>query len=218
VLLLEPMKGGISVSSLSTDEHRYAINPRYTEAPLRASSKTLRAAGVWTGRQQTELRVREFDFVADQPESRGGRDQGPSPMEYVVGGVNSCISVVIDQLAERRGLPVTGISTYTLARQDTRGLAGESDVQPYFYVYLLQVVVETTQREEGFLRDFAEEAERICPAVNLLRDAHIDLEVAWSFVPTLAQNHAEILANRAWGYEEKEGSVSDETSSEGVTL
>lgn len=80
------------------------------------------------------------------------------------------------------------------------------------------MVVETTQREEGFLRDFAEEAERICPAVNLLRDAHIDLEVAWSFVPTLAQNHAEILANRAWGYEEKEGSVSDETSSEGVTL
>lgn len=209
---------GFSVSTYASDEHRYVVNPRYTEAPLHSSSKTLRAAGTWTEKQQTELRVRQFDFIADQPEPKGGRDQGPSPMEYVAGGVNSCISVVVEQLAQRRGLPLTGISTYTLARQDTRGLAGQADVQPYFYAYRLQVVVETTQHQESLLADFVAEAERICPAVNLLRDAHIDLEVAWSFVPTLAQNHAEVLANRAWGYEVEEEAPTDETVFEGVSL
>lgn len=209
---------GFSVSTFASDEHRYVVNPRYAEAPLRSSSKTLRAAGTWTENQQTELRIRQFDFISDQPEPKGGRDQGPSPMEYVAGGVNSCITVVVEQLAQRRGLPLTGISTYTLARQDTRGLAGQADVQPYFYAYRLQVVVETTQYEESLLADFAAEAEHICPAVNLLRDAHIDLEVAWSFVSTLAENHAELLANRAWGYEAKEGRPADETFLEGVAL
>ena len=208
----------LPVSALPQHDCDYAINPRYSEAPRRSSSKTLRAAGTWNGSQQTQLKIRDFDVFADQPEVKGGRDQGPSPMEYVVGGVNACISVVIDQLAQRRKLPLTGISTYTLARQDTRGLAGEADVQPYLYTYRLQVVVETSEREESLLGAFAAEAERICPAVNLLRDAHIDLEVAWSFVPTLISDHAEILANRAWGYPVAEDRVPSETSLEGVAL
>lgn len=139
-------------------------------------------------------------------------------MEYVVGGVNSCISVVIDQLAQRRELPLTGISTYTLARQDTRGLAGEADVQPYFYVYRLQVVVETPEQDETILAAFAKEAEHICPAINLLRDAHINLEVAWSFVSSLVNDHAEILSNRAWGYTIEKDSPVNDASLEGVAL
>lgn len=167
---------------------------------MRETSKTLRSSGTWNGRQQTQIAVRDFSFTADQPAAKGGRDQGPSPMEYLIGGVNACITVVIDQLADRRELPVTGISSYTISRQDTRGLSGEADVQPYIYAYRLQLVIETSEREETTLRSFAQEAEHICPAVNLLRDAHIELEVAWSFVQKLDPGHAEALANQAWGY------------------
>lgn len=176
-------------------------NPRYTEAPLRTSSKTLRVAGRWSGPVRTELSVRSFGFVSDQPEVRGGSDQGPSPMEYLVAGVNSCIAVAVEQLARRRDLPLTDISTYTLARQDTRGLTGQADVQPYFYVYRLQVIVETAEKDPAVLTDFARRAEHICPAINLLRDAHIDLDVAWAFVRRNSPDMAEALANQAWGYE-----------------
>ncbi|WP_274617637.1 OsmC family protein [Nesterenkonia sp. AY15] len=177
------------------------LNPRYTEAPLRTSSKTLRVAGTWSGPVRTELTVRDFSFVSDQPVVRGGSDQGPAPMEYLIGGVSSCIAVAVEQLAHRRALPLTDISTYTLARQDTRGLAGQADVQPYFYVYRLQLVVETSEQDSSVLTDFAQWAEHICPAINLLRDAHIDLEVAWAFVHKNSPGLAEALANHAWGYE-----------------
>ncbi|MCH8572082.1 OsmC family protein [Nesterenkonia sp. AY15] len=122
-------------------------------------------------------------------------------MEYLIGGVSSCIAVAVEQLAHRRALPLTDISTYTLARQDTRGLAGQADVQPYFYVYRLQLVVETSEQDSSVLTDFAQWAEHICPAINLLRDAHIDLEVAWAFVHKNSPGLAEALANHAWGYE-----------------
>lgn len=53
-------------------------------------------------------------------------------------------------------------------------------------------------------------AEHICPAVNLLRDAHIELEVAWAFVRRSSQGSAEALANLAWGYEPNPDAVDDD--------
>ncbi|SMY11204.1 OsmC family protein [Brevibacterium jeotgali] len=176
------------------------VNRRFREAPSPAQAKTLRAAGIGTGSQQTEVRVRDFTFVSDEPESIGGRDQGPTPMEYLAGAVNSCITVVIDQLAERRALPVFDVQTYTLAKQDTRGLGGSADVQPYFYSSRLQIVVTTEQRDEVELIGFAANAEHICPAINLLRDAHTGLEVVWSFTAEASDRAAEALSNSAWGY------------------
>lgn len=96
---------------------RLRRNPRYTEAPLHTASKTLRVTGNRSGPVRTQLAVRGHSFIADQPEVRGGSDQGPSPMEYLAGGVSSCIAVAIEQLADRRDLPLTDISTYTLARR-----------------------------------------------------------------------------------------------------
>lgn len=138
--------------------------------------------------------------MSDEPEAIGGRDEGPTPMEYLAGAVNSCITVVIDQLAERRALPVSDVQTYTLAKQDTRGLGGSADVQPYFYSYRLQIVVTTEQTDEVELIGFAANAEHICPAINLLRDAHTGLEVVWSFTSETTDRAAEALSNSAWGY------------------
>lgn len=192
------VSAGSSASTAATSGR--SPNRRFQEAPSPAHAKTLRASGLGTGSQQTEVRVRDFTFVSDEPEAIGGRDRGPTPMEYLAGSVTSCITVVIDQLAERRGLPVTDVQTYMIAKQDTRGLAGAADVQPYFHSSRLQIVVTTEQRDEVELIGFAANAEHICPAINLLRDAHTGLEVVWSFTAETTSRAAESLSNTAWGY------------------
>ena len=121
-------------------------------------------------------------------------------MEYLAGAVNSCMTVVVDQLAQRVGLPVHEIQTYTLAAQDTRGLAGTADVQPYAYAYRLQIVITTPEDTPETLRSFAARAEHSCPAVNLLRDASTGLDVVWSFTDDAPEGAAEALSNTAWGY------------------
>ena len=177
-----------------------APHPRFTELPAAEHAKTLRAAGTGTGSQQTRVQVRDFAFVSDEPVAIGGRDEGPTPMEYLAGAVNACITVVIDQSAARCGLPVDAVQTYTLAKQDTRGLAGSADVQPYMYAYRLQILIATGETRETELISFAAAAERTCPAINLLRDANTGLEVVWSFVAEAADGAAEALSNEAWGY------------------
>lgn len=180
---------------------------RFSETPLDSESKTLRAAGTWTGQQQTRVGVREFEFTVDEPEAVGGRNQGPTPMEYLAGAVNACITVTAEQVAARRGLELTGINTYSLARQDRRGLAGTADVQPYFHRYRLQLAIGTPETDVTALRDFAAAVEHSCPAVNLLRDAGAGLTVAWTFAGRTVDHDAEAACNRALGYQPRIGPV-----------
>jgi uncharacterized OsmC-like protein len=177
------------------------VRPRFSETPVDSASKTLRAAGTWTGQQQTRVAVRGFGFTVDEPEAVGGRDEAPTPMEYLAGAVDACITVTVEQVAARRGLALTGINTYSLARQDRRGLAGTADVQPYFHAYRLQLSVGTPETDPAVLRDFAAAVEHSCPAVNLLRDANAGLTVAWSFAGRTVEHDAEAACNTALGYD-----------------
>lgn len=184
----------------STTSSTAPATGRFGEAPLDSESKTLRAAGTWTGRQQTRVAVRDFGFTVDEPESAGGRDEGPTPMEYLAGAVDACITVTVEQVAARQGLELTGVNTYSLARQDRRGLAGTADVQPYFHAYRLQLSIGTPETDRTRLRDFAAAVEHSCPAVNLLRDANAGLTVAWAFAARTVEHDAEAACNAALGY------------------
>lgn len=173
---------------------------RFHEAPRTEDSKTLRASGVWTGHRQTRVQVRDFSLIADQPAALGGRDAGPTPMELLSGAVGACAVVVVEQEADRIGVEMTGLSVYSLARQDRRGMAGTADVQPYMHTYRLQLCVGTPVRDEAVLRKLAATVEHRCPAINLLRDAATGLTVDWVFAPAIDDDDAEAVVNAALGY------------------
>lgn len=176
------------------------MSQRFSQPALDAESKTLRAGSTWRGRGRSEVTVRGFRFDVDQPAPLGGRDAAPTPMEYLAGAVDACLAVVAERVAADRGLALDAIQVYSLARQDRRGMAGTADVQPYFHRYRLQIAVATPEAGEDELTDFADEVERRCPALNLLRDANIDLTVAWAFADALAPRGAELACNAALGY------------------
>ncbi|CAG7844514.1 hypothetical protein USB125703_00749 [Pseudoclavibacter triregionum] len=172
----------------------------YTQRPLEAASKTIRAGASWRGRGRSEVRARDFRFLVDQPAALGGRDEAPTPMELVAGAVGACLGVVAEQVADRRGLAVEGLEVYSLARQDRRGAAGTADVQPYFHRFRLQVAAATPGADPAELEAFADEVERRCPALGLVRDANVELSVAWRFADRLEPGDAEAACNAALGY------------------
>ncbi len=105
--------------------------------------KRIRAKGSWQGNMRTTVDIREFSFDIDEPVRIGGTDTAPTPMEFVAGAVNGCVSVVVEQVAKELGIEFTALETYSIATQDTRGFAGTADVSPFFHSYRLEIHVET---------------------------------------------------------------------------
>jgi len=64
-----------------------------------------RAGGIYT----QDVLARGHRLYADEPESLGGADLGPSPFEYVLAGLGSCTTITLRMYAERKKWPVTYI-------------------------------------------------------------------------------------------------------------
>jgi len=56
-----------------------------------------------------DLKVRHHRLTADEPESSGGEDQGPSPQELLAAALASCTAITIEMYAKRKGWPINGL-------------------------------------------------------------------------------------------------------------
>ncbi len=64
-----------------------------------------RAGGIYT----QDVLAGNHRLYADEPESLGGADLGPSPFEFVLAGLGSCTTITLRMYAERKKWPVTHI-------------------------------------------------------------------------------------------------------------
>jgi len=51
------------------------------------------ATAVSTSETGLTVTARDFQFVVDEPQSLGGGDLGPNPVEYVLGALLGCLNV-----------------------------------------------------------------------------------------------------------------------------
>ncbi|WP_373513612.1 OsmC family protein [Persicitalea sp.] len=55
------------------------------------------------------LNARQHEVLADEPEEIGGKDQGLTPYELILGGLGSCTSITLKMYAQRKGWKVDDI-------------------------------------------------------------------------------------------------------------
>ena len=62
------------------------------------------------GRYQQAVSAGQHQLIADEPASMGGGDAGPAPFDFIMAGLGACTSMTLRMYAERKSLPLTGIS------------------------------------------------------------------------------------------------------------
>ena len=117
-------------------------------------------------------------FVTDEPIQHGGTNQGPSPLQAVVGALCGCESVTFHRTARERDFDYRSIAFEAEFRIDIRGRMGHAGVRQHFQIVRVEAVVETSEAEKA-LAAVIEETERRCPVFNLIRDAGVRLEMQW---------------------------------------
>lgn len=99
-----------------------------------------RATNRWVAGTHSRTRIERFsgaggehdhasEFVCDgdHPQVLVGRDQGPTPVEFILHGLASCLTAGIAYIAAARGVTLTSVESNVEGDIDLRGILGISD-------------------------------------------------------------------------------------------
>ena len=135
------------------------------------------------GGDKTVVSVRDTpDLVIDHPTERGGTNEGPTPVETVLGGLVGCDAVITRSVAKILKFEYSAIDYTCEAQIDTRGPAGVKGVRPYFEKVVVRKTIQTNEPPERIAK-LEKNVEQRCPVSNLIRDAGVDLKIEWVVEP-----------------------------------
>lgn len=66
--------------------------------------------GESTGATRYSGLARSFEIVVDEPESLGGQDSAPNPVEYILAGYAGCLNVVIHLIAKELNIAIHSLN------------------------------------------------------------------------------------------------------------
>src|SRR5262245_4097398 len=131
--------------------------PPLTMARERRLSAVVEAR--WEAGYRTDVAVREFRFVADEPPRSGGEDAGAMPTEYLLVALSSCFAMALGHVARKRDLEVGPLTVRAVATYDG----------PSFSAIDLEVVFDQGPPEG--VEALVARATRVCYVSNTLRRA-----------------------------------------------
>ncbi len=70
---------------------------------------------------KSTVSARDISVTVDEPIERGGTNEGPMPVEYMMMGLAGCTHVIANKLAVHHGAPITDMDIDILATMDSRG-------------------------------------------------------------------------------------------------
>lgn len=89
---------------------------RYIDIPEEPKLKSTHQVVVSLGNDEgytTQMKVGNHYMVADEPESVGGNDFGPSPYELVSAGLSACTAMTIKMYVSRKGWDLKNVEVHT---------------------------------------------------------------------------------------------------------
>ena len=119
--------------------------------------KTVVVDAIQTNGFKIETTSRQHKAWVDQPESGGGTDAGPTPLEYLFISLAGCIVTIGHIVARQQRLPVRSIEVHVEGELDTDVLMGKhADIRAGFTGIRVRTKVDADMSQiekEKFLSD-----------------------------------------------------------------
>lgn len=132
---------------------------------------------------RTSIQVRDFEPVhTDEPDTLGGTNTAPSPLETVLVALVGCDGVIINGVAKAMSFDYAGVDFRCESQIDVRGPKGVTGVRPYFEAATLDIVLYTDE-PDARVRQLCKNVEHRCPVMNLLQAADVAMTVNWTTRP-----------------------------------
>jgi uncharacterized OsmC-like protein len=119
----------------------------------------------------SDIQIRQFSLISDEPVSLGGTDEGPNPVELVLGAFAACQEIVIAAYAAVLDIPVQRVKVNVDGHLDLRGFFNVSDqVRPGFGRITYKTEILTSETDPAKLDQLKYFALNRCPVLDILQN------------------------------------------------
>lgn len=122
----------------------------------------------WVNGVLTKVRARQFNFTVDEPESLGGTDLAPNPVEYLLASLGTCQEILYAAFAAVQGIPLTAVKVEVKGGIDLHGMfALKEGVPAGFREIEYHTVIESPAPKE-VIEALVAAVESHCPVLDTL--------------------------------------------------
>jgi len=129
---------------------------------------------------KTRVSTRGFEFVVDEPSSLGGNDEGPNPVEYLIGALAGCMNVTAHQTAREMDLDVRNLEITIEGDLNPAKFMGKSDEPRAGYQEIRVDVSADVDATDETIQTWLSTVEERCPVSDNLANG---TPVALDFTP-----------------------------------
>ena len=143
-----------------------------TQAKFTASPETAKATFESRSSLQEGLRseanIRQHRVAIDEPESLGGTDTAPNPVELILAALGSCQEITYRAYATALGIPLDNVSVTVEGDIDLRGFFGVDNTVRAGYEGIRATVNLESSATEGQLQLLQNAVNAHCPVLDIL--------------------------------------------------
>ncbi len=127
---------------------------------------------------RSEVSIRSHGLTVDEPESLGGTDKGPNPVELVLAALGTCQEITYRAYAAAMSIPVEEISVTIEGDIDLRGFfAVDESVRPGYQAIKGTVHIVSSASEEQ-IEQLRGAVNAHCPVLDIISDSvPVELQV-----------------------------------------
>lgn len=120
---------------------------------------------------------REFVFDADHPAVLVGRDNGPTPVEFVLHALAACLTAGLANIAAARGVTLTEVRSTVTGDIDLNGILGLQPVRNGYQQVTVSFVIKG-EAPEAVLREIVEQSRQRSAVFDVVTNGvAVDIEV-----------------------------------------
>lgn len=128
---------------------------------------------------KTTVEARGFEMVVDEPEEMGGTDEGPNPLEYLLGAEAGCLSVTAYVVARDMDIDVNDLEIEIEGGFNPAVNLGETTDERAGLQHADVTIKADTDADDEILQTWIEQVEQRCPVTdNLQNSTPLDISVS----------------------------------------
>jgi len=130
---------------------------------------------------RTRITVRDVEGLIDEPEVRGGTNQGLTPTETLMASLIGCTNVVTQRIAHGKGVEVSAMDVRLAAQFDRRGVLLQDEVDQPFSDLVMNIDITTNATDEQ-MAEIKSDLAKFCPIAKVIRNSGISVTENWNVI------------------------------------